>query len=71
MNSKSWPAYVKGIWWNWIPLPGLDPALGESVMWLGAAKWATLVSEGVPETIAHQEAEKLIYESVYKVIYKK
>jgi nitroimidazol reductase NimA-like FMN-containing flavoprotein (pyridoxamine 5'-phosphate oxidase superfamily) len=36
---------------------------------LAAAKWASCVADGKPEAIAHQEAEKLAFETVYGVTY--
>jgi len=69
MIRTVWPAFVGGKWWFWRPLPGLDPALDESVYLLAAAKWASVMAEEKPEAIAHQEAEKLAFEVTYNVSY--
>jgi hypothetical protein len=69
MIRKTWPTNVQGKWWTWTPLPGLDPGLEESVYRLGAAKWATARSEGKPEKVAQQEAERLMFETTYGVSY--
>ena len=71
MIRSAWPAFVGGKWWIWKPLPGFDPGLGESVYLLAAAKWASVMIEGKPEAIAHQEAEKLAFEVMYNVSYDK
>lgn len=68
-SCRSWPVIVQGKWWTWVPLPGLDPGLEESVYRLGAAKWATARSEGKPEKVAQQEAERLMFETTYGVYY--
>lgn len=65
MIRRAWPTNVQGKWWTWVPLPGLDPGLEESVYRLGAAKWATLKSEGKPEKVAQQEAERFMFETTY------
>ena len=69
MIRKTWPTNIQGKWWTWVPLPGLDPGLEESVYWLGAAKWATAKTEGKPEKVAQQEAERLMFETRYSVTY--
>ena len=69
MIRKTFPVIVQGKWWTWVPLPGLDPGLEESVYRLGAAKWATARSEGKPEKVAQQEAERLMFETRYGVTY--
>jgi len=66
---RSYPVIVQGKWWTWVPLPGLDPGLEESVYRLGAAKWATARTEGKPEKVAQQEAERLMFETTYGVRY--
>ena len=69
MNQPSWAAFAQGHWYNWKPLPGLDPGLGEAMYWLGAAKWASSMAEGKPEAIAHQEAEVCMMETAYGLLY--
>jgi len=69
MLGTSWPVFIKGRWWFWKPLPGLDPGLGESICWLAATKWAQCRSIGKPEAIAHQEAEQLAFETMYGLTY--
>ena len=71
MKRVVWPAFIGGKWWFWKPLPGLDPGLDESIYLLAAAKWASVMIEGKPEAIAHQEAEKLAFHVLYDVIYDK
>jgi hypothetical protein len=69
MNKTVWPAFVKGNWYSWKPLPGMDPGLDESMYRLAAAKWASSMADGKPEAIAHQEAEAFVFETVYGVSY--
>lgn len=49
----------------WKPLPGLDLGLGEAAMWLGAARYATMLAEGKSESLAQQEAERVAYQKQY------
>jgi len=69
MNHRIWPAFVRGVWWYWEPLPGLDPGIREAAYWLGAAKWAASMANGKPENLAHQDAERAVFEHVYEVSY--
>jgi len=69
MNETVWPSLVRGKWYMWKPLPGMDPGLDETLYRLAAAKWASCVADGKPEAIAHQEAEKLVFETMYGVSY--
>jgi len=69
MKRTVWPSLVNGVWYLWKPLPGLEPGLDESVLWLASAKWASCMASGKPETKAHQEAEQFIFETVYGVSY--
>lgn len=60
-----WPSTVNGKIYVWNPLPGLDQGLGESAMWLGAARYAAVLAEGKSESLAQQEAERLAYQKQY------
>jgi hypothetical protein len=60
-----WPATVNGKVYLWKPLLGLEQGLGESAMWLGAARYAFLLATGKSESIAHQEAERMAYQKQY------
>ena len=53
----------------WKPLPGLDPGLGERALQIGAVAYGIALSRGKSESEAHQEAEKTVYQSVFRVKY--
>ena len=60
-----WPAMLNNKVYLWIPLPGLDQGLGESAMWLGAARYAAVLAMGKSESYAQQEAERVAYQKQY------
>jgi hypothetical protein len=47
----------------------LDPGIREAAYWLGAAKWAASMANGKPENLAHQDAERAVFEHVYGLSY--
>jgi hypothetical protein len=53
----------------WKPLPGLDPSLGERALLTGAVAYGMAIHAGKPEAEAHQEAEKVMYRSVFHITY--
>lgn len=53
----------------WKPLPGLDPGLGERALQIGAAAFGRALSQGKSESEAHQDAERVMYQSVFRVKY--
>jgi hypothetical protein len=69
MDRLSWTAFSGGQAFVWWPLPGLDGGVGEQAMWVGAARWAAARAAGKPESVAHIEAEKAVYEAHYRVKY--
>jgi hypothetical protein len=64
-----YPSFYNGIWYLWKPLPGLDPSLGESSMWLAALHYSIAKANGKSETECHSEAEKAAYSQHYRVGY--
>jgi hypothetical protein len=67
--NQEWTAQSGGEWHTWKPLLGLDPSLGETAMWMGAAVYAKMKAAGKPETICQQEAEKAAFQNQYRVRY--
>jgi hypothetical protein len=68
-HQTEWPSFARGQWFVWKPFPGIDPTLGDISMWLGAAKYAQMKSQGKPERESQNEAEKLAFENHYRVKY--
>jgi hypothetical protein len=68
-QNTEWIAFARGQWIVWKPLPGIDPCLGNTSMWLGAAKYAQLKSQGKPERESQNMAEKVAFENHYQVKY--
>ncbi len=64
-----YPSFYNGKWYVWKPLPGLDPSLGESCMWLAALHYSVSKSQGKSETESHTFAEKAAYSHFYQVKY--
>jgi hypothetical protein len=69
MNQTQWPTCNQGRIWVWTPLEGIDCAVGEQAMWLGAATYGTAKAAGKPEAVAHQEAEVAAYRAQFGVGY--
>lgn len=69
MTRTSYPSVVNGILYEWTPLKGIDPGLGEKLMWIMAARYAKEKSEGASESVAHQRAEALAFKTAYGVGY--
>lgn len=69
LSRHQWPAWAKGQIWNWKPLDGMDLAVGDPSMWLGAAKFAAARAAGKPEAVAHQEAERAAYTAHFGITY--
>lgn len=67
--QKSWIGFANAQWFEWTPLPGLDPSLGEKAMWLAAAKYADRKAKGRPERECQNAAEKVAFEYHYNVKY--
>ena len=66
---KKYSSIVKGKFYEWTPLKGIDPGLGEKIMWIASAKYAMEKSEGASESVAQQRAEALAFKSAYGVGY--
>ena len=69
-EGKSWLAFTGVEWIVWKPLPGLEPSLGESAMWVGSLRYAKEKTAGKPETECQCEAENAAFEFQYCVVYK-
>ena len=65
--KSEWLAQHAGEWYTWKPLPGLDPSLNDSVMWIGAAIYAKEKADGKPEAYCQIEAEKGVFQVRYRV----
>lgn len=65
--KTEWLAQHAGEWYSWKPLPGLDPAISDGAMWLGASVYAKEKAAGKPETHCQIEAEKAIFRMQYRV----
>jgi hypothetical protein len=59
--------HIEGRIINWIPLPGLDPSLGERVMMIGATAYGHAIIAGKPEEEAQQEAERAMYRVAFSI----
>lgn len=62
-------AFVEGQIVVWKPLPGLDPSLGERALQIGATAYGIALSSGKSESEAQQDAERAMYQSVFRVKY--
>lgn len=47
----------------------MDPSLGEAAYWSASAAYAAAKEQGVSESVAQQEAEKMAFEVHYGVSY--
>ncbi len=68
-SGKVYPSLVKGKVYEWTPLKGIDPGLGEKIMWIASAWYAKEKSEGTSEALAQQRAERLAFKTAYGVGY--
>jgi hypothetical protein len=64
-----WPSLTNRHVWNWEPLPGIDPSLGETAFWAASAAYAATKEQGLSESLAQQEAEKTAFQVQYGVSY--
>jgi hypothetical protein len=64
-----YPAFYKGKWYIWKPLPGLDPSIGQSCMWLAAVQYSVCKSQGKSEAECHSEAEQAAFRCCYRIKY--
>lgn len=62
-------AIVEGKLVEWEPLAGFDGSIGTRQRFLGATAYAYAILAGKPEEVAHQEAERAAFESLYGVQY--
>ena len=61
------PAFIKGQWITWKPMPGLT--LGMKAFQIGAVVYGRAILDGMSEEKSHLEAEKAAFENYYRVKY--
>ncbi len=66
---RMYPSMIKHKVYECTPLNGIDPSLGEKIMWIASARYAKEKSEGASESVAQQRAEALAFKSAYGVGY--
>jgi hypothetical protein len=67
--KTEWLAQHGGEWFTWKPLPGVEPSLSESSMWIGASVYAKEKAAGKPEDYCQIEAEKAMFTISFRVKY--